>query len=881
MSGKARSLARMSQPRYHWPIVLSLAWHTAIVFGLMLVGERKTETIEERRHEAAAELREAQEAEEERIRQEEHELQAEELSDTVLEELETLLQDALAEDARAQVRNESERFLAQARREAGTLESISPLAQPFFEHSITNLQQYLARLSERMIVNEVAAYIRRTLAPAFDTRACAALQSQTAPLIATSLNNAIAQEARTTKAMPSHATIFTATLPPLARQVSGAMDLELREKGIEDIDRQLLAKVREELLKIEWSDMTIVGRLSTPIRDVLAENILQGAPHAPAVSNAFITFAAEHRLDDARGGDLPEVAGAVYEGVAPKGAASTRASIRAAYRHIVADLALAPGVAEQLRRLDTLAGKLARFDDAPQTFRLGHSTVTYDEATRELEEGEGPHMEHEEEGPDSGHGMPMPAGPLGTSLSELQSGASSGGESESTGHAAFEDRYNRYARVNHDTYDIYRAFVSRRQTNVPPGAALVENLADVAVSRAAATSKLLAERVFVEDGEQRQRASTDGRTRKLSRPRFETLAFGAAAFQRASLTIDGDLGDWGALRHPFRMRWTFNGVPLEDGIQVWVRWSRAGFYYCYRVPGRTQVQPNQTSAWEGDCFEVWIDMQNLRKRTMHRSPYAQQFCLMPFGYRGAAQQTFIEVGRGFRGLGRYENRLETVTDPARARGLAAGRLDAAGYTVEGFVGRAALARPHLRAGLYVAMNISINMGFAREISQQWSLPKNMQTFDKPDTWGDVLLLGTDATVRFTHFRRPAKAARPIQPGQSIGIEVTDQDMNLLPTRRDRVMVAVKERSARSYIYAILEETGEDTGVFRGSVATQAAFKPPRANTLGVHGGRTLEVVYKDRFTPYGEKNRTVECKMRMAAPVLTLQRMATAAAPIL
>ena len=384
-------------------------------------------------------------------------------------------------------------------------------------------------------------------------------------------------------------------------------------------------------------------------------------------------------------------------------------------------------------------------------------------------------------------------------------------------------------------------------------------------------------KVFVEDSLQQQRASTDDEERQLARPRFETLAYGVAEFQREDLTIDGNLDDWGTRRHPLRMRWTFNGGPLQDGIEVWVRWSHAGFYYGYTVPGRVQVQPNLESSWEGDCFEIWIDTENLRKRTMHMSPLAQQFCLMPFGYGGTRSHTFVEVGRGFRGFGQYENRLETETQASLAKGLAAGRVDKTGYTVEGFISRSVLARPVFRAGSYVAMNISVNMSYERSISQQWSLPKNMQTFDKPDTWGDVLLLGTDATIRLTNVKNADHAAQPITPGQSIGIEVVDHDMNVNPGRRDRVMVRVKEKGSRATMYAILEEAGTDSGVFRGSVATQARFLPPKQNSLGIHGGRLLVAFYQDRHTRLGEKDRTVQSTLRMATPVFALSQ--TAAVP--
>ncbi|MEX0655654.1 MAG: hypothetical protein WD534_05005 [Phycisphaeraceae bacterium] len=361
-----------------------------------------------------------------------------------------------------------------------------------------------------------------------------------------------------------------------------------------------------------------------------------------------------------------------------------------------------------------------------------------------------------------------------------------------------------------------------------------------------------------------QQSNTDNRNRQLPEPTQEGLVFGAAEYQHQPVTIDGDLSDWGDLRHAMTMRWNPYDERIDDGIPLWMRWSPEGLYFAYRVEGRTEVEPPENRPYEGDLLEVFIDVDNLRRESMDDSPYAQQLTLMPFGFGGDPEATFSEIGRGFRDIPPHDYRLDTTGE----YGQAAGRIDDSGYTVEGFISIDALAKPRLPIGQTIAMNFSVNLGFDYALSQQWSLSKSQETYNKPITWGDVLLLGSDAEARFVSAENLRDDAGTITVGDAVGVEIDDPDMNVHTDQVDMIAVEVYPRSEPAARRRMnLMETGRNTGVFRGSFRTQLVDTPKQPNTLNAEPGDTLILEYEDRRTAYGERDRVIQAMHSLAQPV--------------
>ena len=358
-------------------------------------------------------------------------------------------------------------------------------------------------------------------------------------------------------------------------------------------------------------------------------------------------------------------------------------------------------------------------------------------------------------------------------------------------------------------------------------------------------------------------ALADTAERKVPDPAFKTVAFGAAAMMDHPITIDGDLSDWGELRHPMPTRFRSDGVAVTDPTQVYVRWSPDGLYIGYTVK---KNGPIVHDAHAGDCMEVWIDGQNVRRKQMADSPTSQQIFLAPFGYQNDPSPAIVEVGRGTRGLKMFAH----YADRAGLLGKVAAKIVPGGYSVEAFLSRKAIAYPNLIPGAYLAFNFSVNRGPADTDWEQWSTPKSQMTWDKPDTWGDLLLLGSDAKVRFISADDPSKPVKPLIPGEILAFEVQDKDMDLNPHKRDQVPAVLRIKGDENGLFVILEETANDSGIFRGSVNTQPYEAPPKENTLNIRGGESVELLYNDLRNEYGEPNRAVTADLPIGSPVLRL-----------
>ena len=360
-----------------------------------------------------------------------------------------------------------------------------------------------------------------------------------------------------------------------------------------------------------------------------------------------------------------------------------------------------------------------------------------------------------------------------------------------------------------------------------------------------------------------EQKATEKSKRKVPEPEFKSIAYGAAAYAIDPITIDGDLKDWGELEHPQIHKFDRVGKELV-GPEVYMRWSPKGLYICYKIKDNTGINNNGPHMWQVDGMEFFVDVRNWRKDDMFNSPTAQQLFLMPFGWRGNKGITFGESGRGHRGL----QSLKAYPDEKGLRGKTAGKLIPGGYQVEAFIKRTALAQPILAPGMYLAVNHSVNLGNSYET--QWSAPKSVQTWNNPDTWGDILLLGSDARVAFKNYEDHDQGLAAILPGDPVRVEITDPDMNLYEIKHDRIMATVKAEGSQTPLLLVLKETKANSGVFAASFSSQAYFMPPKENTLNIRGGQKIILSYTDARAGYGEKNRKVTAHLPVAWPVTEL-----------
>ena len=417
-------------------------------------------------------------------------------------------------------------------------------------------------------------------------------------------------------------------------------------------------------------------------------------------------------------------------------------------------------------------------------------------------------------------------------------------------------------RINREAYEAY--VKDLKQRSQLGNAYQPSERIDQAQSRAQATDASGPATVFISPAQKEalhnQKTNTDTE-RQLVQPEFKSLAFGAASFCAQTLRIDGDLSDWGTLEHPMHMQYYADDAEqkINNGIPLYMQWSNKGLYFCYQVLStHTPVIPSRRAPYSGDVLEVWLDVLNTRDLNMKISQSAHQFLLCPFGLRDA-KGSMTEYGRGSRGLLTGKIYL----DETEQHGIARARQNENGYTVEGFISVNALAKPVLTPGMYLAANFSINQqSFAGKYATQWSASKAMETQNKPDTWGDIVLLGSDGSVQFEKANTKETDIFYCV-GDNIAVRVEDPDMNMRADIKDRVTVTLSAAYSQQELLLILEEDAVNSGVFRGSCASQAAFRSAQPNTIGIEQGDIITATYTDARAAFGESNRAV----KTAAPV--------------
>ncbi len=117
---------------------------------------------------------------------------------------------------------------------------------------------------------------------------------------------------------------------------------------------------------------------------------------------------------------------------------------------------------------------------------------------------------------------------------------------------------------------------------------------------------------------------------------------------------------------------------------------------------------------------------------------------------------------------------------------------------------------------------------------------------------DNLVTGVDGTVTIT----PTSV-----PGDSLTITVTDADLNILATAAETVVVQVVNNNTGEVEQIALAETGIDTGLFTGTLATQPGGSAGTNNdgSMNTSAGNTLTVTYEDQLDAAGSSvSRTAQ-----------------------
>jgi hypothetical protein len=336
-----------------------------------------------------------------------------------------------------------------------------------------------------------------------------------------------------------------------------------------------------------------------------------------------------------------------------------------------------------------------------------------------------------------------------------------------------------------------------------------------------------------------------------------TLAWGGAPRRVKEVVIDGVLEEWDAAR-PYRLCGTAQGsdrIPGRPGPPeyLFTMWDNQGLYFAYEIRDARDNPHAAEIFWAADALEIFIDPQNF-KDSVRIENRSYQFWVWPRCRRkeGCAGQSVFSSPYAFKprilreGLVRFASRRKGDH-----------------YTCEVFL-PAALCGPWLPLpGKTIGFNFSINDG--EDVYIRWVTNMGENVSIRPNLWGDLLLMGTDARI----LCAPEKS---ISAGQNLKITVVDPDMNFHPRTREKVWVTVKSRLTGDALPVCLGETGENSPVFSDSVGTVFGSGPVEEGRLSVRPADTLEVFYLDQYGSGGKKRTPLTARVLTGRAVFAFER---------
>ncbi|WP_269540133.1 sugar-binding protein [Cerasicoccus fimbriatus] len=360
--------------------------------------------------------------------------------------------------------------------------------------------------------------------------------------------------------------------------------------------------------------------------------------------------------------------------------------------------------------------------------------------------------------------------------------------------------------------------------------------------------------------------------RELQEPDFQPIKFGFATMVREKPVLDGQIGEdeWPLDRPQYNQN-TLDGakvqeLPVEQAIPMWIQWDPSGLYFAAKVTDSTrQTPPGPGRIWQGDSVEIWIDTSTARGPLMKYYEAIQMF-FAPFG-TVEDPSVVAEFGHGheMRGMPNSRGVFHQGGGPDGMQ--LAMQKTPAGYDVEIFIPHngKVLKGPKFKAGKYIGFQTSFNyIETSRSIS--WVM-RGHHTWERPDTWGDLLLLGSDAEIGFYEDEAAETELTILSPGEPVVIKVHDPDMNLDARYKDQIVAnAIGSGGYEQLI--VLGETEPNSGVFIGGINTNSAYAGLVDDSVPVEPGQTLTVIYIDQRRDYGESNKTMEITLPVAWPSL-------------
>lgn len=200
-------------------------------------------------------------------------------------------------------------------------------------------------------------------------------------------------------------------------------------------------------------------------------------------------------------------------------------------------------------------------------------------------------------------------------------------------------------------------------------------------------------------------------------------------YRRKPPVIDGGLRDWG-------QEFLIPDVGFLEDIpkvaDVYMAWNEHGLYFAVDVRKRRPVRSDVARHWTGDCFQVWLDIRDV-KTARRAGRYCHQFNFMPTGGGPDGDRPVVKPTQIDRAKERW------TTPPPEAVPLAA-QITSRGYTME--IALPADVLNGYDPDEFPRIGFTYYLSNSEWPSQWWSAGRDLRVYEDPSTWGTAVLSRT-------------------------------------------------------------------------------------------------------------------------------------------
>jgi len=318
---------------------------------------------------------------------------------------------------------------------------------------------------------------------------------------------------------------------------------------------------------------------------------------------------------------------------------------------------------------------------------------------------------------------------------------------------------------------------------------------------------------------------------------FRSLRIGLAPRMNKEFVPNGNLDEWD-LTQPMTSLKDFSDP--EFTAKVYLAWDFDEIFLAAEITDPYPIREDAGEWWTTNSLEVWFDALN---RKMHNNFDAGcfQFWFAPYSpYFGKA-------------LGRHS--LFARSTPFYVQQTEKGYIVEAVFKtdeelryVEGLLGRV--------IGFHFFVNTSVRERDGYEKRLFWItdkyLPGNRHTYTwmNPNSWGDVLLMGSSAEIYLTD-KNYTEVYEHFGINELNRIVIQDADRNLDPDTRQYVKGFLRGKISGDLEEVIFAETENDSYKFVAVILSETSVAKQNNGILQTQAGEPIEVIYYDQYTPDG------------------------------